>query len=67
MARIKNIKQVMKGVLAAALGVQRKEDHEKDFESGNLLIYVMAGLIFTALFVISIIFLAQLMAQYASQ
>ena len=51
------ITQVIKSVLAAFVGVQSEANRKKDFESGSLSAYVIAGLIFTALFVVTIIFL----------
>ena len=51
------ITQVVKSVLAAFIGVQSEANRKRDFEHGSLSNYVIAGLIFTALFVIAIIFL----------
>jgi len=51
------ITQVFKSVLAAFIGVQSEANRKKDFEHGSLSTYVIAGLIFTALFVVAIIFL----------
>jgi hypothetical protein len=49
--------QVFKSVLAAFIGVQSEENRKKDFEQGSFSTYVIAGFIFTALFVVAIIFL----------
>ena len=38
-------------VMAAALGVQNSKNRERDFTSGNPLVFIAAGLIFTVLFV----------------
>ena len=51
------VTQVLKSVLAAFVGVQSEENRKKDFEHGSLSTYVIAGFIFTALFVVAIIFL----------
>ena len=51
------ITQVVKSVLAAFIGVQSETNRKKDFEHGSLSTYVIAGFIFTALFVVAIIFL----------
>ena len=51
------ITQVFKSVLAAFIGVQSEANRKKDFESGSLSAYVIAGMIFTTLFVVTIIFL----------
>lgn len=50
------ITQVFKSVLAAFIGVQSEDNRKKDFEHGSLSTYVVAGLIFTVLFVVAIIF-----------
>jgi hypothetical protein len=51
------VTQVFKSVIAAFIGVQSEENRKKDFEHGSLSTYVIAGFIFTALFVVAIIFL----------
>ena len=51
------ITQVFKSVLAAFIGVQSEANRKKDFEHGSLSTYVIAGFIFTVLFVVAIIFL----------
>lgn len=54
------IMQVIRSVLAAAAGVQSNKNREKDFEHGSLSTYIVAGLIFTVLFILSISFLVSL-------
>lgn len=49
--------EVIKSVLSAAVGVQSNKNRLKDFEQGSLAVYIVAGLIFTALFVIGLVFL----------
>ncbi|MFI3155046.1 MAG: DUF2970 domain-containing protein [Methylococcaceae bacterium] len=51
------ITQVIKSVLAAAIGVQSNDNRQKDFTHGSLSTYVIAGLIFTVLFVSGLVFL----------
>ena len=51
------ITQIFKSVLAAFIGVQSEDNRKKDFEHGSLSSYVIAGFIFTVLFVVAIIFL----------
>ena len=51
------VTQVVKSVLAAFIGVQSEANRKRDFEHGSLSNYVIAGLIFTVLFVIAIIVL----------
>ncbi len=51
------IMQLVKSVLSAAIGVQSDENRRKEFEQGSLLTYVVAGVIFTVLFVGGLILL----------
>ncbi len=47
--------EVVMSVLAAALGVQTSKNRERDFTTGNPLVFIAAGLIFTILFVLTLI------------
>lgn len=47
--------QVIKSVLAAAVGIQSDANRVKDFQHGSLSQYVIVGLIATILFVIALI------------
>ena len=49
--------QVIKSVLSAAMGVQSEGNRLRDFEQGSLATYVIAGVIFTILFIFALIFL----------
>jgi hypothetical protein len=51
------ITQVIKSVLAAAIGVQSNDNRQKDFEQGSLSTYIIAGVIFTVLFICGLVFL----------
>ncbi len=51
------ILQVIKSVLSAAIGVQSEDNRLKDFEQGSLMTYVIAGVVFTLLFISALIFL----------
>ncbi|MFS1525915.1 DUF2970 domain-containing protein [Microbulbifer sp. 2304DJ12-6] len=44
--------QIMLSTLAAAIGVQSNKNRERDFQSGSIMHYLVAGIIFTALFVL---------------
>ena len=51
-----SILHILTSVLAAAIGVQSKKNQEKDFNGkGSIYIYIAAGIIFTLLFVITIV------------
>ncbi len=47
--------QVLQSTFAAALGVQSQKSREKDFEEGNAGAFIAAGLLFTALFIASVL------------
>jgi hypothetical protein len=50
------LKHIIISVLAAAIGVQSKKNQEKDFTSkGSIVTYIVAGIIFTVVFVITVI------------
>lgn len=50
-----SILEVALSVIAAAFGVQSSKNRERDFTAGNPVVFIAAGLIFTILFVLSII------------
>ena len=45
----------MQSTLAAAIGVQSKKNRERDFEEGNASTFIVAGILFTVLFVATIV------------
>jgi cytochrome b subunit of formate dehydrogenase len=54
------IMQLIKSVISAAMGVQSDENRRREFEQGSLLTYVIAGVIFTVLFVGGLILLVSM-------
>lgn len=46
--------------IAAAFGVQSRKNHERDFKGGNIYAYIAAGVIFTVLFVLAVLFVVNL-------
>ncbi|MBK8816510.1 MAG: DUF2970 domain-containing protein [Methylococcaceae bacterium] len=48
--------QTIKSILAAFIGVQSEQNRKIDFEQGSMASYIVAGLIFTVLFISVIIF-----------
>lgn len=44
---------------AAAFGVQTDKNRERDFQQGNIYSFIAAGVIFTAIFVVSTILLVK--------
>ena len=45
---------LVKSILAAAIGVQTDKNREKDFNEGSPLAFIIGGFIFTALFIFTI-------------
>jgi len=52
-----SIIDVIKSVLSAAIGVQSGDNRLRDFSQGSFATYIIAGLIFTVLFVVGLVFL----------
>ncbi len=46
---------ILKSTLSAAIGVQSNANREKDFKHGNIKTFVFAGIIFTVLFIGTVI------------
>ena len=51
--------QLVGSVLAAGLGVQSSKNRERDFKRGRLGMFVAAGVVFTLLFIGSVLFVVQ--------
>lgn len=49
------ILRIVQSTLAAAIGVQSKKNRERDFEEGNAGTFIVAGILFTVLFVATIV------------
>lgn len=46
---------VVKSVLAAAFGVQSSSNRERDFSQGSYRHFIVAGIVFTVLFVLTLV------------
>ncbi|MDP5209041.1 MULTISPECIES: DUF2970 domain-containing protein [unclassified Microbulbifer] len=44
--------QIVLSTLAAAIGVQSNKNRKRDFQSGSVMHYLVAGIVFTILFVL---------------
>ena len=56
-------RQIFWSTLAAAFGVQTRKNMERDFTQGGVVTFVIAGLSFTVIFVLTMIFIvSQVMA-----
>ncbi len=54
--------QIAGSTLAAALGVQSSRNRERDFTRGKAWHFIIAGIVFTVLFVLTIVFVVSLVA-----
>ena len=52
--------RMMLSVMQASFGVQTEANRQRDFEHGSITGFVVAALIFTAVFVVSLVLLVQL-------
>jgi hypothetical protein len=52
--------RVVLSVIQASFGVQTHENRERDFKQGSWLPYVVAAVLFTAVFVVSLVFVVKL-------
>lgn len=57
--------KLLVSTLAAAFGVQNRKNLEEDFNQTNPLPFILAGLIFTALFILSLTVVVKLVLKYA--
>ncbi len=53
------IRQLFSSVFAAALGVQSSKNRDRDFKQGSVGVFVIAGILFTGLFVAGVITVVQ--------
>ena len=51
---------VVLSTLAAAFGVQNNRNREQDFAHGNMVIYIVTGVLFTVFFVVTVIVIVNL-------
>lgn len=57
--------QVVSSVLAASLGVQSSKNRERDFKQGRAGVFIAAGIIFTLLFIGTVLTVVQLVLKNA--
>lgn len=58
-------REVLSSTLAGALGVQSSKNRERDFKHGNIKVFAVAGLIFTVLFIITVVGVVKLVLHFA--
>ncbi len=47
--------QIVASVVSAAFGVQTEENRQRDFAGGNPMVYIIGGIVFTVVFIMSIV------------
>ena len=58
--------QVIKSTLAAAFGVQTEAARQRDFTRGSPAVFIIAGLVFTAVFVVLLLVIVNVVLSGAS-
>lgn len=59
------LRQIVASVFAAAFGVQSSKNRERDFKYGKAIYFIAAGIIFTTLFVLTIVLVVKLVLRQA--
>jgi hypothetical protein len=58
--------QIAGSTAAAAFGVQNRANRERDFKRGKPLHFIIAGILFTAVFVLTVVFVVRLVLSNVS-
>ena len=48
------IARIIQSTLAAVIGIQTNKNREKDFKNGNIWVFVVSGIVFTVLFIATV-------------
>jgi hypothetical protein len=59
------LRQMIGSVLAAAFGVQSSKNRERDFKHGKAIHFIVAGIVFVALFILAIVGVVKLVLRNA--
>jgi len=57
--------QVIGSVFAAGLGIQSSKNRERDFKHGRIGVFIVAGILFTLLFIGAVVTVVQLVVSSA--
>jgi|TARA_B110000483_G_scaffold77522_2_gene96542 hypothetical protein len=49
-----SLSRIIRSTLAGAIGVQSNKNREEDFKNGSIWVYIVSGIIFTALFILTV-------------
>lgn len=63
--RSPGLRQTIASVLAAAFGVQSSANRQRDFKHGKARNFIIAGVVFTVLFVLALVLLVRLVLHQA--
>ncbi|MDN3639701.1 DUF2970 domain-containing protein [Simiduia curdlanivorans] len=58
-----NFFNIVLSTMAAAFGVQSKRNQERDFKGGNIYHYIVAGILFTVIFIVTVTLVVQSVLQ----
>ncbi|HSB96373.1 MAG TPA: DUF2970 domain-containing protein [Spongiibacteraceae bacterium] len=58
-------KDIVRSVLSAAIGVQSRKNQERDFKHGKARVYIIAGIIYTMLFIGTVFLIVTLVLKKA--
>jgi hypothetical protein len=61
-----SIGQIVASTIAAAFGVQSRRNRHRDFHAGKPMHFIVAGIVFTVLFVVGMILLVRLVLSTAA-
>ena len=56
---------ILKSTLAGALGVQSNKNRERDFNHGSIKVYAIAGVIFTVVFITTVVIVVKIVLRNA--
>ena len=59
--------QIVVSTIAAAFGVQSDKNRQRDFKHGSVMPYIVAGVIFTVAFVLTVVLVVQLVLSGAGK
>lgn len=59
--------QIVTSVFAAAFGVQSSKNQERDFKHGKARVFIISGIVFTLLFILSVFTVVRLVLTQSGQ
>lgn len=59
------LKDILRSVLAAAIGIQSSKNQERDFKHGKAKVYIIAGIVYTLVFIGTVVTVVRLVLKNA--